>query len=162
MHNTKYLWEYLFQHEWSGSAPIKIYITAGIPVQNKTLVSFPLTYISYQKMFVVKIKYKELQKDLPSTAIIMYADGHNRCRFVPVLIDSAVADPELFLRGGPLTDLRGGRSSHASMIPYIFNQIFPTKGGAGPPSAPPGSAYVQGPVVQQLSFVDVVFSRLEI
>ena len=31
---------------------------------------------------VVKIKYKELLKDLLSTATIMYGDGHTRCRFV--------------------------------------------------------------------------------
>ena len=46
----------------------------------------------------------------------------------------SVADPELFLRGR--TDLRGARSSHASMIPYIINQIFPTKEGGRAPRSP--------------------------
>ena len=41
-----------------------------------------------------------------------------------------VADPEIYISGA--------RSSHASMIPYISNQIFSQKGGACPP--PPKSA----------------------
>ena len=50
-----------------------------------------------------------------------------------------MADPEFFISGGPLIDLRGGRSSHVSVIPYISNQFFSQKGGPGPP-APPKSA----------------------
>ena len=66
-----------------------------------------------------------------------------------------VADPELFLRGGPLTDLRGAHFSHASMIPYIINQIFPKKGGAGAPQAPPGSAYDGVEKYQELHYYNI-------
>ena len=61
-----------------------------------------------------------------------------------------VADPELFLRGGPADWSKGARSSHASMIPYIINQIFPMKGGPGPPSPP---SLLDSPMVNNVSCV---------
>ena len=59
-------------------------------------------------------------------------------------INSSVADPELFLKGGGGGGAdwpKGARSSHASMVPYIINQIFPTKVGARATQPPFGSVY---------------------
>ena len=46
---------------------------------------------------------------------------------------TAVADPEFFIRGNRLTDLRRASSSHDSVIPYIISQIFSMKSGRLPP-----------------------------
>ena len=47
-----------------------------------------------------------------------------------------------FQKWGPTDCLRGARSSHASVIPYISNKIFSQKGGARASWAPPKSASV--------------------
>lgn len=43
--------------------------------------------------------------------------------------NNSVTDPELFIRMGPLTDIR--EDEHPSVIPNIINKIFPTKGERG-------------------------------
>lgn len=35
-----------------------------------------------------------------------------------------IADPEMFIRGGPLTGLKGARSGHASVILNLINLLF--------------------------------------
>ena len=51
------------------------------------------------------------------------------------------ADPEIFISGGPLTDLRGGPLQSRFSDSLYKQPIFSKKGGPGPP-APPKSASV--------------------
>ena len=55
--------------------------------------------------------------------VSIYASLHLFCQYT-------VADPELFIRGreGHWLPLDGALYTHVSVIPYIINQIFPTKG----------------------------------
>ena len=55
-------------------------------------------------------------------------------------IPPPVADPEIFISGGPLTDLRGGPlQSRFSYSLYKQPNFFPKRGGPGP-LGPPKSA----------------------
>ena len=108
-----------------------------------TLVYCTLGHISsfYLKSHISSILY-DMQVYTVHKKLTEFAIIYNVYRLIYWFVHGlTVADSERFLRGGALTNLRGARSSHASVIPYIINQIFPTKGGSDPP-APPGSAYV--------------------
>ena len=62
--------------------------------------------------------------------------NHIWCYWSYIFIDYtrmlAVADPDFFIRGRGADWPKKSGSSHASVIPYIVNQFFPTEGGPGP------------------------------
>ena len=63
--------------------------------------------------------------ETPLSAINAFNWGHLVGNPYLLWDDWTLADPEIFISGGPLTAEEGACSGHASVIPYIINKISP-------------------------------------